>query len=279
MINFLLNLRCLFYTIFDRFIFDNRPTSMNKPGWKLTFYDDFSSGLDKNKWRTDTYWGGRYSTDSIKNDNKAPISYMKDDAFKIIQNKFSIENRKETTIIHHIDSGIDYGTFSIPYVTGGIDSSISFQQKYGYFEIRSKTPNTPGTWPAFWLASTEAWPPEIDIYENYTGTFKGDNSFNSNVHYGIANTKTKGDYCTTHWVPKPSDDFHVYATEWDVDYIKFYFDGVLIKVIKDKKILKWFNHKMHIIIGNGIDINTVDKCLFPNYLTIDYVKAYKKIIS
>jgi Beta-glucanase/Beta-glucan synthetase len=51
-------------------------------------------------------------------------------------------------------------------------TSKIFKQQYGYFEIRSKMPNSTGTWPAFWLTGTQSWPPEIDIYEWYGGKTK-----------------------------------------------------------------------------------------------------------
>ena len=124
--------------------------SIEKEGWELTFNDEFNDGkLDYSKWKDHHYWGGRYTPET------GMTYYGKD------QLQFS-----DSTLIIVLDSGKNKG--DRPYRGGMIDCNGSFKQQYGYFEIKSKNPTGTGFWPAFWLASTEKWPPEIDIYEFYT---------------------------------------------------------------------------------------------------------------
>jgi beta-glucanase (GH16 family) len=222
----------------------------------------------------------------LTNNSKPPLMYLADDAVIIENNNLKLENRKEITKVHYIDyDGKDWGEWDIPYISGQIDSSNAFEQKYGYFEIRSKMPKSLGTWPAFWLCSKYAWPPEIDIYEIYTGKHNGKKEFESSVHWGVAGESSRGTDCVNCKTLDLTDDFHVYGCEWTESFIKFYFDGILVSVFNDKKILdKWFIYPMHIIINNGVcdyEGQNLNIAEFPNYHIVDYVKAYnvKKVLK
>jgi beta-glucanase (GH16 family) len=279
--NWLLCIRIRFYAIFYKSKLNNNYT-FNNFKWKLSFFDNFSGNeLDRSKWRTDAYYGGRYHPGNIINKLQSPLIYMADDAAIVNNDTLKLENRKEITQIEYIDysTGKNWGEWDIPYVSGQIDSSISFEQKYGYFEIRSKMPNSTGTWPAFWLCSKYAWPPEIDIYEVYTGKKNGMKSFESNVHWGLNNDSHKSK-CARHKIMNLTDDFHVYGCEWTEKHIKFYFDGVLVRIFNDINVLNtWFKYPMHIIINNGIcdyKGHYLDKATFPNYHEVDYVKAFSR---
>ena len=138
-------------------------------------------------------------------------------------------------------------------------------------------PQTVGQWPAFWLASTESWPPEIDVYETYTGKKRGKKRFESNFHWDFQpnkKMKPKG-----HNTINISDSFNLYAVEWTPKFFKIYFNNILVRVFSNPKALNFFNKKMHIIIGTGVDTKEgreLDKAIFPSYHQVDYVRAYKK---
>ncbi len=229
--------------------------SIEKEGWELTFNDEFNSKkLDYTKWIDHYYWGGRA--------NNNAITYYGENQFQFSDSSLLIVAEKKVS------------KDAIPYTSGMIDCNRSFKQQYGYFEIRSKNPKGTGFWPAFWLVSTEKWPPEIDIYEFYTNI---PNRIKSNQHWLDAKEKK-------HMQPKgykmkvdASADFHTYAVEWTPEKIVWYLDNKKIKTSRQG--MKYFTYKMHIIINNEVS-NTNDMILenaiFPNYFEIDYVRVYKK---
>ena len=279
-INFLLKIRLFLFLSFNSKRFSNINNKIEKKGWDLTFQDEFDEKkLNKKKWRTDNYYGLRYHPGNIIEKNEAPSYYCGDNMFEFTETTLKQKAEKKDTKINHTDwDGKNYGNYTIPYKIGQIDSSKSFQQKYGYFEIRSKITSEPGHWPAFWLASKESWPPEIDIYEIYTGKKRnGLVNFESNFHWG--KDKDKKMKVGSHNVANVSKKFHTYAVEWNEKCFKIYYDNLLVRIFSNPKALEFFKYPMHIIIGNQIDPTIgrgLEKVKFPTYHEIDYVRVYKK---
>jgi len=229
--------------------------SIEKEGWELTFNDEFNNHvLDYAKWQDYYYWGERY--------NKEGLTYYEKDQFSFT----------DSTIIMVADKGKNEGNMS--YCSGMIDCNQSFKQQYGYFEIRSKNPKGTGFWPAFWLVTTEKWPPEIDIYEFYTNE---PNRIKTNQHWldkkGKKQMQPKGYKMKV----DASTDFHTYAVEWTAKKISWYYDGKKIKT--SRKGIKYFTYKMHIIINNEVSSTNnmnLENAIFPNYFEVDYVRVYKR---
>jgi beta-glucanase (GH16 family) len=228
---------------------------IEKDGWELTFNDEFNGEeLDYTKWQDHYYWGGRF--------NKDGITYYAKNQYKLTGSTISfIADAKDN------EANKEYRSFML-------DSSPFFKQQYGYFEIRSKNPKGTGFWPAFWLVSTEEWPPEIDIYEFYTNE---PNRIKMNQHW--LNKRGK-----KHMQPKgymmkeaASDDFHTYAVDWSRKKIIWYLDGKKIKT--SRRGMRYLKYKMHMIINNEVSrTNDMDmeKATIPNYFEVDYVRVYKR---
>lgn len=261
----------------------NVNNNINKDGWKLTFNDEFNGPeLDRSVWRTDAYFGLRFHPGSIFEDGITPPNMYYDDEYNVIENNTLIQlaSNIPTTINYTDWDGINWGEFTIPYKIGQIDSSKGFKQKYGYWEIRSKITDQPGSWPAFWLVSTDNYPPEIDIYEIYTGRKNGLKSFSSNFHW----RKEKGDRTgkkimrpRKHVVLDVSENFHTYALEWNKKHFKIYYDNVLVRIYSNPETLRFLEYKMHIIIGNGIHTEqNPEGAIYPTKHEVDYVRVYKK---
>lgn len=139
---------------------------------------------------------------------------------------------------------------------------------YGYFEIEAKLPKGKNLWPAFWMWAFESWPPEIDVFEGYTGDKGSYLDFNwkdplklwkveTNIHLGNQpdnyNLGSK-----KHWLGffNPSKTYNRYACLWVEDTIEIYFNNRLIRKITDKKTMSQLRGKtMNVIINNHVDYN------------------------
>lgn len=275
--NFYLKIRLwVLVSLFKR-KFDNITNDLDKSGWELTFNDEFDKGeIDKSKWRTDTYYGSRYHPGNIINNGEAPHSYFSEDTFIFEDSIMRQQVRKDPIEVEYIDwDGKNWGKYTIPYQIGQIDSSISFEQKFGYFEIKSRITSEPGSWPAFWLASKYSWPPEIDIYEIYTGKKKGEKIFESNFHW--IKGKDNKSKMKKHRVLNVSEGFNTYAVEWNEKGFKIFYNNLLVRVYTNPKVINFFEFPMHIIINNGVDVdNKANESNYPTYHDVDYVRAYKK---
>ncbi len=167
---------------------------------------------------------------------------------------------------------------------------------YGRVEMRAKLPVGDGVWPAFWMMPQDdaygGWAAsgEIDIMEsaNQTTTVGGA------LHYGgeyPANTSTNGSYSIGG--TSFSEDFHVYAIEWEPDQIRWYVDGVLFMT---RTSAQWyssnapsnpqapFDQPFYIILNQAIGgwytgcvSTTCVTADFPQEYLIDYVRVYQDI--
>ena len=143
---------------------------------------------------------------------------------------------------------------------------VSCTERFGYgeYSIDAKLPTGRNLWPAFWMWSWDSWPPEIDVFEGYTGRFDylkfrilrilGFWNVQTNVHYRdeFANRMTGG---RTHWFgfKNPSKNFINYKVEWNKGYIKFYYNNRMVRNVTDPRILEsLWGHSMNVVINNSI---------------------------
>ena len=163
-------------------------------------------------------------------------------------------------------------------------------QTYGKIEIRAKLPVENGTWPAIWMLPENpitGWPTsgEIDIMEHVgcdLGSIYGSIHCNDYNH-NDGTEQTGGSYNVN------VEDFHVYAIEWDENYIKWFIDGneyFAYERPSESNQNNWpFNDDFHLIlnIAVGGDWGTlggtcpINYNAFPQSMLIDYVRFFKKI--
>lgn len=260
--------------LFPKILNSNR-TSDDKIGYELSFKDDFDT-LNRNIWQDYPYYGFKYHPGNIMEKGIEPFQYFDENCIHIENSILRLELNDKPKKIHHIDwYGKDWGEYTIPYRVGWIQTMPNtFEQKYGYFEIRSKSPNSGGTWPAFWLASTESWPPEIDVFEIYTSDSQKQST--STIHWDRSpNNKMHG---FKHATLELNKDFSVFGCEWTEYYIKIYYNGWLVRKfpVPDN-----FTYNMNIIINNAVHTDENGKnrqdIISPNYFEVDYVKVWKKL--
>lgn len=153
----------------------------------------------------------------------------------------------------------------------------------GRFEGRMKLPYGQGMWPAFWMLGGNSWPDtgEIDIMENLGrepaiahGTIHGP---------GYSGAAGPTALYTLPGDSKFSDDFHLFAIEWDTNAIRWYVDDSLYstKTSADINGKTWvYDHPFFIIlnlaVGGDWPGNPDATTVFPQKFVIDYVRVCQK---
>ena len=247
-------------------------------GYTLVWSDEFNgkngSLPDASKWTYDiggSGWGNHeleYYTNRPEN-------------ARIEDGNLVITARQETY------AGPDGAKFD--YTSARLKTQGLFSQAYGRFEARIKLPAGQGMWPAFWMLGENfgsvGWPKcgEIDIMEN-VGKELG---INHGSLHGPSSTNATSDLTATITLPagqKLSDDFHVYAVEWEPGAARFYLDSNLYATFAAPQ---WpaggtwvFDHRFFLILNVAVggdwpgspDATTV----FPQTMLVDYVRVYKR---
>jgi beta-glucanase (GH16 family) len=174
------------------------------------------------------------------------------------------------------------------YTSARLKTQGLFSQAYGRFEARIKLPAGQGMWPAFWMLGENigsvGWPKcgEIDVMEN-VGKEPG---INHGSLHGPSFTGSTSDLTATIALPagqKLSDDFHVYAVEWEPAVVRFYLDSNLYATFPSAQ---WpaggtwvFDHRFFLIlnvaVGGDWPGSPDETTAFPQTMLVDYVRVYK----
>lgn len=237
------------------------------PVWQDEF--DGSTTLDQSKWTFETGgtgWGN----------NEAQ--------FYTAGNNASVENGNLIiTAKKELVSGKSYTSSRI--VSRGKGDFL-----FGRFEVRAKLPRGRGTWPAIWMLPTDnafgPWPGsgEIDIME-HVGFDQ--NKIHSSVHTSAFNGSRGNQKSASKIVPGVSDDFHTYRVDWTPYAVRGYIDNdtePYFEFTNDNAgFTTWpFNKRFYLLMniavgGNWGGAQGIDDNIFPQTMTIDYVRVYKMI--
>ena len=123
------------------------------------------------------------------------------------------------------------------YYSLGMDSRNSFEQRFGYFEVRCILPKGEGLWSAFWLmcqgvANVDGSGrdgTEIDVYESPYWYTANKNRVSAALHYDGYGDAHRSQGVGIFPVEAPYDSFHTYALEWNEHEYIFYIDRVEVK--------------------------------------------------
>lgn len=250
----------------------------------LTFSEDFNEPLDEQIWN--------YTQPTWNQYMPAQKTLFTKDSCIIKDSILTFMVKKE----HGHHEGWD-GNGDYEYKTGAIHTNYAneygikgFSQKFGRFELKAKPSNIRGTWGAFWLLShrldiptkTEILP-EIDIIENFGGEAKNQKNLDLQftVHYGSEynSPDKRSDFSFVKNV-NFSDEFYIFALEWDEKKIKWYINDNLVKVSSFKKmsVLDRPLYNMFIVIND---------CARPEFMSemkegesfegmkVDWVRVYQ----
>jgi beta-glucanase (GH16 family) len=152
------------------------------------------------------------------------------------------------------------------YVSGEINTYHSFQQTYGYFEMRAQLPAGQGFWPAFWLMPEDgSWPPELDVVEALGQNPTELVTTSHSAYAGMESLWTQ--------VPNMTTGYHTYGMDWEPDYITWYFDGQAVYQIPTPADM---NKAMYIIANLAVGGNWPGPADGSSsaQLNIDYIRAY-----
>ncbi len=174
--------------------------------WGLVWSDEFEgSAVDTSNWGYDEGDHGF---------GNAELQYYTRDNASVADGKLIITTKREDKTWRN-------------YTSSKLVTSGKFSVKYGRIEARIKMPKGLGMWPAFWMLGNSGgvWPKngEIDIMEA-----KGRYPL---VSSGAAHMGKVYNYKDTQWGEANkgvdlSEDFHVYAVEWDQNEIRWYNDSL-----------------------------------------------------
>lgn len=199
----LLHLSCADHVVYSESLDSERPQPVGFQGedWTLTFQDEFAEGrLDPTKWNIGWPWGR--TADHVD-------EYIADENVVVTDGVLKIISREE-------DRG------GQRYTSGMVTTHALFEQQYGYFEVRAKAARGMGLVSAFWLATDESWPPELDIFE-----VLGRAPTTVHMTHHFRNAAGEAANAGQSWRGLDfAADFHTYGFLWSESALVWYIDGV-----------------------------------------------------
>lgn len=170
------------------------------------------------------------------------------------------------------------------YTSARLISRDKVEFTYGRVEARIKVPFGQGIWPAFWMLGANfqsvGWPNsgEIDVMEHIGKEPR-------NVHGTIHGPGYSGGGGITGRIQLDedvSDDFHVFAVDWDPGAIRWYVDGQLYHAVSASDLdgRQWvFDHDffllLNVAVGGQWPGYPDETTQFPQTMLVDYVRVYK----
>ena len=231
-------------------------TIINRTGLgdcELTFEDNFDgTALKIDKWQ--------YRTDSKHWSTQLPENVE-------VKNGYLYLNVKKQTA-----NGMNY--------TGaGVISKPVY--KFGYYESRFKIPAGNGWHTSFWMmgydgsggtSTTNAYQ-ELDVCENDSKNYL---SYSTNVHNWLG-THTSVNAANVN-TPDLRADFHTWGCEFTPSFVKFYFEGNLVRTVDVSKQALNDNNIWLTTLGSSLGGTTaIDDTQLPSAAVIDYVRYYKQL--
>lgn len=248
--------------------------------WELIWSDEFDSGdrPDPAKWD--------YEEGFVRNFEMQYYTRDRRENTRIENGILTIEGRKEDYPNPMYKSGSDAwqeNREQAHYTSASIISRKRMNVQYGRIEVRAKLPQGRGVWPAIWMLGEDfpedPWPDcgEIDIME-FVGHdpdhVHGTVHFPRNGEHAYHGGKIK--------TASPYADFHIYAIEWDINKIDFYFDKTCYHTFPIDEAGKGesnpFRKPFYLLINlalGGAWGGEINDSILPQKYLIDFVRVYK----
>ena len=245
--------------------------------YKLVWSDEFNgTALNTDNWTYDLGNGGSNAgwgnNEKEYYTNRTDNVYVSDGTLKItaLEQKFNRYN----------------------YTSGRIKTAGKQTFKYGRMEARIKLPSLKGVWPAFWMlgVNQKGWPwcGEIDILEAWNTISFAQGAFHWNAGVGddspydnkYVSGQLNASYSRYNWYDKTQ--WHIYAVEWDNEYIHYFVDDVEFYKVNistaDKKDegMKSYYFLLNMAVGGNLPGVEPDAGTLPATMELDYVRAYQR---
>jgi beta-glucanase (GH16 family) len=246
-------------------------------GWRLVWSDEFdgpaSSAPNPSNWNYDLGGGG------WGNNEREVYTKSSDNVF--------LDGNGHLVIRALNNNGA--------YTSGRIKTQNRFAFTYGRVEARIRIPYAQGIWPAFWMLGanieTVGWPMcgEIDIMENF-GKQNGDAGVNHGTVHGPGYSGGAG-ITRAYSLPagqQLSDDFHIFAVQWEPDSIELFVDGNSYSRVTPASLpagAAWVFDKPFFLFlnvavgGSPAPVGYPDpSTTFPQDMVVDYVRVYQPVV-
>jgi beta-glucanase (GH16 family) len=171
------------------------------------------------------------------------------------------------------------------YTSAKITTRGKMDAAPGRVEARIKLPSGQGLWPAFWMLGSSfpstPWPAcgEFDIMENHGSASSGVSSavhgpgYSGNTPFARGYVLGSGTF---------SDDFHIFAVEWDAIEVRFFVDNISYHAVArgdmerfGKTVLdQSFFVILNLAVGGNFDSDPRSDEIFPATMLVDYVRVY-----
>lgn len=197
--------------------------------------------LNKNQVDLDKFtlvWEDNFDGESLDYEKWTPLYGINDRAAMRkggYNHKDMLEVRDGNLHIYakYVEDGLGGGPAG--YYTNIITTKETYEQTYGYFEVRCILPKGAGLWSAFWMNShtmanvdgTGIDGAEIDIFESPYYHKKGirHNCVGSNIHFdGYGEDLTSGKV-GVFLANNPYEEYNTYGLEWNEEEYIFYING------------------------------------------------------
>jgi beta-glucanase (GH16 family) len=249
--------------------------------WSLVWSDEFdgSSGaqIDASKWNYETGDGCPQNCGWGNNEKEYYTNSPENIALNGIGQLMIVARRAPAALSCY------YGPCR--YTSAKITTRNKMIAPSGRVEARIKLPKGQGLWPAFWMLGTGfpavGWPAcgEIDIIENkgsqptMTSSALHGPGYSGNTPFAHVQTFPNGG---------TTDEFHVYAVEWDSQHVEYFVDGGShYKVSRaqaeayGRSVLgESFFVITNLAVGGHFDGDPQSDAIFPATMLVDYVRVY-----
>lgn len=235
-----------------------------RAGWKLVFSDEFrGTSVDQGKWRI---------VNQDRGTSNGVHSFWRPEHVSQGKGQLDIEFDRDPRSPNCTNC----------FAGGAIDTKGKRTWKYGLFEARIGVFWPEGAQPAFWLMApaglggcdgTAANGAEIDIVE----ANKLADKYHTDVH------RDSYTQCPDHLpldVAAPNlytpSNFHVFGLEWTPDYLKFTYDGVVKRTIRNNDSDDWVADVAEYVRLSGDNFTSaiLTNDDLPLHMKVDWIRIY-----